>query len=128
MPFLISNFHVKNNKWPYQAYARSLVGQFLTSNFLILASMFVCWHVSVHECVSICMQTPMSVCLSVCLSVRLSVCKYLYTCMCVCLNEGLIGTLCACCETCLTILAQESSKSVSVQKVSQTDGMVLGGS
>ena len=43
--------------------------------------------------------------------------------MCVCQNEGLIGTLCAC----QTILALESWKSVNVQKVSQTDRMVLGG-
>ena len=47
---------------------------------------------------------------------------------CVCPNEGLIRTLCACCETCQTILAQESGKSVSVvQKVSQTDGRFLAG-
>ena len=50
------------------------------------------------------------------LSVCLSGCKFVYTCMCVCPNEGLIGTLCACCETCLTILAPESWKSVSVRK------------
>ena len=65
--------------------------------------------------------------MSVCLSVCLSVCRYAYTCMCVCPNEGLIGTLCACCETCQTILAPESCKSVSVQKVSQTGRMVFGG-
>ena len=47
--------------------------------------------------------------------------------MCVCQNEGLIGTLCACCETCQTIFAPESLKSVIVQKVSQTDRMVLVG-
>ena len=46
--------------------------------------------------------------------VCLPVCRYVYTCMCVCPNEGLIGTLCACCETCQTILAPESWKSVSV--------------
>ena len=48
--------------------------------------------------------------------------------MCVCQNEGLIRTLCACCETFQTILELESWKSVKVQKVSQTDRMVLGGS
>ena len=74
------------------------------------------------------MRADAHVCLSVYLSVCLYVCKFVYTCMCVRPNEGLIGTLCACCETCLTILAPEPWKSVSVQKVSQTDGMVLGGS
>ena len=48
--------------------------------------------------------------------------------MCACQNEGLIGTLCTCFETCQTILATESWKSVNVQKVSQTDRMVLCGS
>ena len=52
-------------------------------------------------------------------------CKYVYKC--VCQNEGLIGTLCACCETCQTILAPESWKSVNVQKVPQSDRMVFGG-
>ena len=56
-----------------------------------------------------------SVCLSACLSVCLSACKYVY--MCVCQNEGFIGALCACCETCQTILAPESWKFVNVQKV-----------
>ena len=62
----------------------------------------------------------------VCLSVRLSDCMYVYKC--VCPNEGLIGTLCACCETCQTILTPEYWKSVSVQKVSQTDEIVSEGS
>ena len=76
-----------------------------------------------------CMREYMREDAHVCLSVCLYVCKYLYTYyMCVCPNEGLIGTLCACCETILTILAPESAKSVSVQKVLQTDAMVLGGS
>ena len=45
--------------------------------------------------------------------------------ICVCMsNEGLIGTLCACCETCQTILVPESWKSVNVKKVSQTDRIV----
>ena len=106
--------------------------------------MFVYWHVCVHALVRACVQTPkyvclsvhlsdcmcvcvcVCVCLSVCLSVGLHVSMYVY--MCVCQNEGLIGTLCACCETYQTILAPESWKSVNVQKVSQTDQMVLGGS
>ena len=46
--------------------------------------------------------------------------------MCVGPNEGLIATLCACCETCQKILASESWKSVSAQKVSQTNRMVWG--
>ena len=45
--------------------------------------------------------------------------------MCVCQNQGLIEILCACCETCQTILAPESWKSVNVQKVSQTDQWFL---
>ena len=69
-----------------------------------------------------CVQPPMSVSLSVCLFA----CTYVY--MCVCQNEGLTGTLCACCETYQTILAPESWRSVNVQKVSQTDQMVFGGS
>ena len=52
----------------------------------------------------------------------------MYVCMYVCPNEDLIETHCACCEKCQTILAPESWKSVNVQKVLQTDGMVLGGS
>ena len=81
------------------------------SYFLLLTSNFdVCMLARMRTCV----QTPMSV--------RLYVCMY----VCMCPNEGLIGTLCACCETCQTILAPETWKSVSVKKVSQTDGMVLG--
>ena len=60
--------------------------------------------------------------------VCLSVCRYVLTCMCVCPNEDLIGKLCTCCVTCQTILALEFWMSVSVQKVSQTDRLVLGGS
>ena len=64
--------------------------------------------------------------MSVCLSVCLYACQYVY--MCVCQNESFIGTLFACCETCQTILAPESWKSENVQKGSQTNRMVLGGS
>ena len=47
---------------------------------------------------------------------------------CVYPNGGLIRTLCACCETCQTILAPESWKSVGVaQKVSKTDGKFWAG-
>ena len=69
-----------------------------------------------------CMREYMRADAYVCLCVG----RYVYTSMCVCPNEGLIGTLCACCETCQTILA--SWKSASVQKVSQTDRMLLSGS
>ena len=73
-----------------------------------------------------CMHAYMCADTNVCLSVCLSACEYVY--MCICQNEGLIGTLSACCQTCQTILAPESLKSENVQKVSQTDQMVLGGS
>ena len=66
VPFLISNFYVKNNKWPYQAYTRRLVGPFLTSNFLLLTSNFDV-RICVHACMRTCVQTPMYVCLSVCM-------------------------------------------------------------
>ena len=81
----------------------------------MLARMCPCMHAY--------MRADTNVCLSVCLSVCLYACKFVY--MCVCQNEGLIGTLCACCQTCQTILAPESWKSVNVQKVSQTDRIIL---
>ena len=79
--------------------------------------MYVCMYVCMSVCLSVCLsvQTRLSVCLSVCMYA----CKNVY--MCVCQIEGLIVTLCACCETCQTILASESWKSVNVEKVSQTD-------
>ena len=96
---------------------------FLTSNFLLLTSNF-----DVRMLARMCpsMHAYMRVDTNVCLSVCLYACKIVYKC--VCQNEGLIGILCACCETCQTILASESWKSVNVQKVPQTDQMVLGGS
>ena len=75
-----------------------------------------------------CMREYMRAEALVCLSVCLSVCKYVYTRMCVCPNNGFTGTLCACSETCQAMFAPESLKSWSIQKVSQTNGMVLGGS
>ena len=63
-----------------------------------------------------------------CVYVCMIVCVCVYACVRVCPNEGLIGILCACCETCQTILAPESWKCVNVQKVSQTNGIVPGGS
>ena len=80
-------------------------------------------YVSTSVCLSVCLF--LFFCLSVCPFVCLFACKYVY--IRACQNEGLIVTLCACCETSLTILAPESWKSVNVQKVSQTDRMVFGG-
>ena len=89
--------------------------------------MHVCLYVCLYVCKSVWLSVCcLSMCMSLCLSVCLYACSYVY--IFVCQNEGFIGTLCACCETCQTILAPESSKSVNVQKVSQTDQMILGGS
>ena len=88
---LTSNFYIKNNKWPYQAYAKCLAGPFLTSN--------------VNACVSVCVQTPMSVCLSVSQSVCLSVCLCvcLYVCLSVCLSVCMSACLYVCMSLCLFV-------------------------
>ena len=70
-------------------------------------------------CVCVCVRVRACVRACVCVYGRMGACVR----ACVYPNEGLIRTLCACSETCQTILAPESWKSVSVvQKVSQTDG------
>ena len=65
----------------------------------------------------------MYVCMHVCM----------YVCVYVCPNEGLIGTLCACCETSKTILALEVCECPKIVteksgKLSQNSGMDRGGS
>ena len=75
---LTSYFYVKNNKTPYQAYARRLVGQFLTSNFYLLTSNFdVRMLARMCPCMHACMRVDTNVCLSVCLSVCLNVSMYI---------------------------------------------------
>ena len=73
VPFLISNFYVKNNKWPYQAYTRRLVGPFLTSNFLLLTSNFdVRMLARMCPCMHAYMRADTNVCLYACIYVCMS--------------------------------------------------------
>ena len=54
--FLLTSVYVRNNKWPYKAHAKSLVGPFLISHFLLLTTMYVCMYVCIYVCMFVQMR------------------------------------------------------------------------